>query len=51
MAIENIIYVHTIYVSYTVCVSWINKSSDVDLQTSNFDIWLYSYALDDFSFV
>jgi hypothetical protein len=29
LAIGNTIYVHTIYVSYTVCVSWIIKSSDV----------------------
>jgi hypothetical protein len=29
LAIENTIYVHTIFVSYTVCVSWIKKSSDV----------------------
>jgi hypothetical protein len=33
----NTIYVHTIYVSYTVCVSWINKSSDV--RFTNLKLW------------
>ncbi len=37
LAIENTIYVHTIYVSFTVCVSWIIKSSDV--RFTNLKLW------------
>jgi hypothetical protein len=41
---ENTIFVHTINVSYTICVFWINVYSDVRFTNfKNFDKWLYSF--------